>query len=154
MKKTHENELGTMVVPMLDPEIVERIRLLQQLRWGSKRIARELGVARNRVRRYLRGGAAVAVQARPNGRTLDADQAALASELPGGHFDYWFWPRLREAEPDIVLEVGATLIVIDSGKSGGATAPSTRLPRPWHPRPVTPRRTTYCVNGARSYQMA
>ncbi len=84
MKKTHENELGTMVVPMLDPEIVERIRLLQQLRWGSKRIARELGVARNSVRRYLRGGAAVAVQARPNARTLDADQAALARELLDG----------------------------------------------------------------------
>ncbi len=84
MRKTHENETGTMVVPMLDPEIVVRIRLLQQLRWGSKRIARELGIARNSVRRYLRGGAAAEVQARPNARTLDADQEALARELLDG----------------------------------------------------------------------
>lgn len=84
MKKTQENETGTMVVPMLDPEIVVRIRLLQQLRWGSKRIARELGIARNSVRRYLRGGAAAEVQARPKARTLDADQEALARELLDG----------------------------------------------------------------------
>ncbi|MEZ4404579.1 MAG: IS21 family transposase [Kofleriaceae bacterium] len=69
---------------MLDPEIVERIRLLQQLRWGSKRIARELGIARNSVRRYLRGGAAAEVQARPNARTLDTDQVTLARELLDG----------------------------------------------------------------------
>lgn len=84
MRKTHGNEVGTMVVPMLDPEIVERIRLLQQLRWGSKRIARELGIARNSVRRYLRGGAAAEVQARPNARTLDTEQVALARELLDG----------------------------------------------------------------------
>lgn len=84
MRKTHESVGGTRVVPMLEPEIVERIRLLKQLRWGSKRIARELGVARNSVRRYLRGGAEVEVQARPNARTLDAAQEALARELLDG----------------------------------------------------------------------
>jgi len=54
-----------MVVPMLEPEIVARIRLLKQLRWRSKRIAREPGAARNSVRRYLCGSAEVEVQARP-----------------------------------------------------------------------------------------
>jgi hypothetical protein len=60
-------------------------------------------------------------------RARPADPATPAWSLPGGHLDYWFWPRLREAEPDVVLEVGATLIVVEakfhSGKSGGATAP-------------------------------
>ncbi len=36
------------------------------------------------MRRYLRGGAAAEVQARPNARTLDADQEALARELLDG----------------------------------------------------------------------
>jgi len=61
------------------------------------------------------------------GRARPAAPATPAWSLPGGHLDYWFWPRLREAEPDVVLEVGATLIVVEakfhSGKSGGATMP-------------------------------
>ena len=39
---------------MVDPEIVRQIRTLSALNWGSKRIARELGIARNTVRRYRR----------------------------------------------------------------------------------------------------
>lgn len=34
----------TMTVQMLDPEIVRQIRALVELGWGSKRIARELGI--------------------------------------------------------------------------------------------------------------
>lgn len=40
MKKTPENRVEATVVPMLEPEVVVRIRLLQQLGWGTKRIAR------------------------------------------------------------------------------------------------------------------
>jgi predicted transcriptional regulator len=47
---------------MLDLEVVAHIRLLQRLGWGTKRIAVEVGVARNSVRRYLRQGAAAEKQ--------------------------------------------------------------------------------------------
>jgi len=73
-----------MVVPMLDPEVVSRIRLLHRMGWGTKRIAREVGAARNSVRRYLREGAAAEKQERPGARTLDADQEAAARALLDG----------------------------------------------------------------------
>lgn len=73
-----------MVVPMLDPEVVSRIRLLHRMGWGTKRIAREVGAARNSVRRYLREGVAAETQERPAARTLDADQAAVARALLDG----------------------------------------------------------------------
>ena len=41
---------------MLEPETVRTIIRLNQLGWGTKRIARELGIARNTVRRYLDAG--------------------------------------------------------------------------------------------------
>src|SRR5437879_1577681 len=40
-------------VPMVDAEVVRQIRELHRGGWGAKRIARELEVARNTVRRYL-----------------------------------------------------------------------------------------------------
>lgn len=84
MKKTQGNEAETTVVPMLDPEVVAHIRLLQQLGWGTKRIAVEVGVARNSVRRYLRQGAAAEKQERPGARTLDAAERQVARELLDG----------------------------------------------------------------------
>ena len=66
---------------MLDPEIVQQIRGLHAQRWGAKRIARELGIARNTVKRYLRGGDAARVQVRPAARALDADKRARAVAL-------------------------------------------------------------------------
>lgn len=37
---------------------------------------------------------------------------------------YWFWPRLHDAEPDVVIRYGAALLVVEakylSGKSGGS----------------------------------
>lgn len=41
---------------MLEPEEVGRMLALHGLGWGTKRIARELGVARNTVKRYVRAG--------------------------------------------------------------------------------------------------
>ncbi len=68
-------------VEMVEPEVVRQIRELAALGWGAKRIAAELGVARNTVRRYLRGGAAAEVQERPGGRVLDEDGRAEARQL-------------------------------------------------------------------------
>lgn len=84
MKKTQRIEGQTTVVPMLDPEVVGRIRLLRQLGWGTKRIATEVGVARNSVRRYLRQGAAAERQERPGARTLDDLERQRARELLDG----------------------------------------------------------------------
>ena len=47
----------TLEVPMVEAEAVRQMRDLASKGWGAKRIARELGLARNTVRRYLRGGA-------------------------------------------------------------------------------------------------
>jgi transposase len=55
---------------MLEPELVDRIRELSGQGLGSKRIARQLGVSRNTVRRYL-AGATVGFQQRPGARRLD-----------------------------------------------------------------------------------
>lgn len=45
---------------MQEPEDVAVMVRLHEKGWGSKRIARELGVSRNTVRRYLRAGGYVA----------------------------------------------------------------------------------------------
>src|ERR1700677_2079695 len=55
---------------MLEPEVVDRIHELSGQGLGSKRIARQLGVSRNTVRRYL-AGATVGFQQRPGARRLD-----------------------------------------------------------------------------------
>lgn len=68
-------------VPMVEPEIVRAIRDLSMLGWGSKRISRQLEIARNTVRRYLRGGAEAEIQKRPRARRLDDDQLTEAERL-------------------------------------------------------------------------
>jgi transposase len=72
-----------MEVSMVEPEVVRQIRLLSEAGWGSKRIAAEVGVARNTVRRYLRSPLAD-VQVRPSRRALDADAERRARELYAG----------------------------------------------------------------------
>ena len=57
---------------MLKPDIVDLIRELAGQGLGSKRIARQAGVSRNSVRRYL-AGATVGFQERPAARRLDDD---------------------------------------------------------------------------------
>ena len=51
MDQTARNERATLTVPMVDPEIVKQLRGLAAIGWGTKRIARELGIARNSVKR-------------------------------------------------------------------------------------------------------
>lgn len=74
----------SLEVPMVEPEVVQHVRQLSKLGWGSKRISRTLGIARNTVRRFLRGGAEAEVQVRPNARRLDAVASAKAVSLLEG----------------------------------------------------------------------
>ena len=66
---------------MIEPELVRQIRALEAMQWGSKRIARELGVALMTVKRYRRAGADAELQRRPTRRDLDDEQRAKAREL-------------------------------------------------------------------------
>ena len=67
---------------MLEPEVVDRIRELSGQGLGSKRIARQLGVSRNSVRRYL-AGATVGYQERPAARRLDSATLREVRDLFG-----------------------------------------------------------------------
>lgn len=67
---------------MLKPAIVDRIRELAGQGFGSKRIAREVRVSRNSVRRYL-AGATVGFQQRPAARRLDGDTLRDVHDLFG-----------------------------------------------------------------------
>lgn len=84
MEMTRGSNVATLVVPMVDPEIVRQLRALHACGWGSKRIAGELGIARNSVRRYLRSGPAAETQSRPGAWTLDAEAQAKACTLLDG----------------------------------------------------------------------
>lgn len=68
-------------VPMVEPEQVARIRGLRSAGWGAKRIAQELGMRRNTVRRYVKGGESAEVQVRPGARQLDDGERRQAEEL-------------------------------------------------------------------------
>jgi transposase len=65
---------------MLAPEVVDRIRELAGQGLGSKRIARQLRLSRNTVRRYL-AGAMVGFQERPAARRLDGPTLRDVREL-------------------------------------------------------------------------
>jgi transposase len=69
---------------MVEQEVVRRIRVLAQAGWGHKRIAREVGVARNTVRRYLRAGSAADKQVRAKARRLTGEKQQRAVELWNG----------------------------------------------------------------------
>lgn len=56
---------------MRTPEDVAAMLRLHELGWGSKRIAKELGVSRNTVRRYLRQGGYAPYKAPKRSSTLD-----------------------------------------------------------------------------------
>ncbi len=76
--------LSRREVPMVEPEVIVKIRGLGALGWGARRISREVGVARNTVRRYLRGDGLAEVQERPGSRRLDGGQRREAEELFAG----------------------------------------------------------------------
>ena len=84
-----ELEAGVLVspaaeVPVIEGEIVTAIRELASRGVGSKTIAREIGVARNTVRRYLRQPVAARVQVRPATRRLADDARTTVREMYTG----------------------------------------------------------------------
>src|SRR5262245_5102714 len=68
-------------VVMVEPELVRQMRSLAGQGWEAKRIARELELARNTVRRYLRYGCEAEIDSRPGARKLDEEARALAVNL-------------------------------------------------------------------------
>jgi transposase len=84
--ETRHAALPEAEVLMVEAELVRQMRLLHDVGWGAKRIAQELGVARNTVRRYLRSSLA-AVQVRPGARALGPEQLADARQLFAGEAD-------------------------------------------------------------------
>jgi transposase len=77
MESTREMEAlpRAEVSEMIEPEVVRQVRELTERGWGAKRIAQELGIARNTVRRYVRGGPEAERQVRPGRRALDQERA-------------------------------------------------------------------------------
>lgn len=83
-----EFERGNLVspvseVPVVEGEIVTAIRELADRGWGSKAIARELGVARNTVRRYRRHPVVAGQQVRAPRRLTEAVVAAAQTLYTG-----------------------------------------------------------------------
>ena len=84
-----ELEAGVLVspaaeVPVIDGDIVSAIRDLASRGVGSKTIAKQLGVARNTVRRYRRALVPAGVQVRPAARKLAEAARQTARELYAG----------------------------------------------------------------------
>src|SRR4051812_26699256 len=80
-----EQERAVLVSPtaevlVVEGELVTAIRELASRGWGSKAIARELSIARNTARRYLRGAEA-GVQIRPAARRLSDAHRTTAQTL-------------------------------------------------------------------------
>lgn len=66
---------------MLEPEEVGRMLRLQELGWSAKRIARETGVAKNTVKRYLAAGGYVPYQTPQRAGKLAGREAWLEAQF-------------------------------------------------------------------------
>lgn len=66
---------------MRTPDEVAAMGRLRALGWGTKRISRELGIARNTVRRYLAAGAWSPCRMPRRGKVLDGREAWLAERF-------------------------------------------------------------------------
>ena len=84
MVEGFRSALSLREVPMVEPEVVVRIRGLGAVGWGARRISREVGVARNTVRRYLRSREGSEVQVRHGARRLGDGARREAEELFAG----------------------------------------------------------------------
>jgi transposase len=73
--------VGDGVREMIEPEAVGAIVRLGQLGWGAKRIAKELGVARNTVRRYLAVGGCVPYRPPQRAGVLVGQEAWLRTQF-------------------------------------------------------------------------
>lgn len=67
---------------MVEPEDVAAVVRLHEPGWGARRIAAELGIARNTVRRYLRQGGWQPYQRPRRAGILDGGSPARSSSMP------------------------------------------------------------------------
>lgn len=74
----------SMEVPVIEADTIRQLRELAAMKWGARRIAKALGIHRDTVRRYLRGGDRAEVQTRPAARCLDEAGVARAHALFAG----------------------------------------------------------------------
>src|SRR5882724_4052376 len=74
----------TTEVPVIEGQVVTAIRTLASRGVGKKTIAREVGVAVNTVRRYLRQPIEAGQQVRPAARRLTDDGRGMARALYTG----------------------------------------------------------------------
>lgn len=72
---------------MLTPDVIRQIRMLSAFRWGAKRIARELGIWKNTVKRSVRGDATAEKQVRLAACRLTPEEQAEAVRLFDGPAD-------------------------------------------------------------------
>jgi DNA invertase Pin-like site-specific DNA recombinase len=66
---------------MIEPEAVAAMLRLKALGWGSKRIARELGISRGTVRRYIEAGGWQPFRKPQRKRLLDGLEGWLAERF-------------------------------------------------------------------------
>jgi hypothetical protein len=107
---------------MREPEDVSAMLRLYELGWGAKRIAAELGVSRNTVRRYLRQGGWAGVPQPPAGGGLGATR-----DLGGGAVQTSPGQR-RGGTPGAGRGVGGGGVVTHGGAGLCAVAPAIRRP--------------------------
>ena len=62
---------------MLEPDEVSAILRLNELGWGSKRIARELGISRNTVKDYVAAGGWTPYRQPQRKKALDGQESWL-----------------------------------------------------------------------------
>src|SRR5262245_1806339 len=91
-------------VPVIDGDIVTAIRELASRGVGSKTIAKQLGVARNTVRRYRRAPMVAGLQIRPAARKLsEADRETARALYTGAAAGNAVVVRRLLAERDVVV---------------------------------------------------
>jgi transposase len=83
-KRLEGRAVHAHATPMVEPDVVRQMQVLAGYGWGAKRIARELKVARNTVRAYLRGAQATKGEREVRGRKLAAAARAEAVRLLDG----------------------------------------------------------------------
>jgi transposase len=70
---------------MLEPDDVSAILRLNELGWGSKRIARELGISRNTVKDYVAAGGWTPYRQPQRKKALDGQETWLKERLRQHH---------------------------------------------------------------------
>jgi transposase len=90
---------------MLEPEEVSAVLRLSEVGWGSKRIARELGISRNTVKHYIAVGGWTAYRQPERTKALDGLEAWLRERLRRHRGNADVIRQELAAEKDIVVSL-------------------------------------------------